>query len=171
MRGSAGARRETRGSRCKALACRAYRLASPEGWRLLHALFLLLAVDARLRLTGFARLQKALRLPPGAAPAAWLPETQFREAQRMAQAIRRAARYVPRAHCLHQSLALLAWLRRRGVAAELCIGVQSSGQAVEGHAWIEWRGIPLDEDRSICDAFGRLEECKGMHFPNRPPSG
>src|SRR5207245_3766814 len=97
------------------------RLASPEGRRLLHALFLLLEVDVRLRLTGFARLLKALRLPPGAlehpsseqrrllrggadamgAAPAWLPETQFQEAQRMAQAIRRAARYVPRAHCRH----------------------------------------------------------------------
>ena len=206
MSSSAGERRETRGrvptegGWGKALACRAYRLASPEGRRLLHALFLLLEVDARLRLTGFARLLKALRLPPGAlehpsseqrpgdrpraarprlrggpdamgAAPATLPETQFQEAQRMAQAIRRAARYVPRAHCLHRALALLAWLRRRGVAAELRMGVQSSGGRVEGHAWIEWRGIPVDEDRAIGDAFGLLEDCKVMHVRNSPPSG
>ena len=106
----------------------------------------------------------------GAAPA-WLPETQFQEAQRMAQAIRRAARYVPRAHCLHRALALLAWLRRRGVAAELRMGVQSSGEAVEGHAWIVLAGIPVDEDRAIGDAFGLLEDCKVMHVHNSPPSG
>jgi len=120
----------------------------------------------------------------GAAPA-WLPETQFQEAQRMAQAIRRAARYVPRAHCLHRALALLAWLRRRGVAAELRMGVQSSGAGgaataaraagggpvpgVEGHAWIVLAGIPVDEDRAIGDAFGLLEECSGTGVRGQGP--
>src|SRR5260370_33181841 len=90
MSSSAGARRETRGrvprrvppgrgtGRGKALACRAYRLASPEGRRLLHALFLLLEGDGRLPLARFARLPKAPRLPPGAAAPAGIAGTPCR---------------------------------------------------------------------------------------------
>jgi hypothetical protein len=152
---------------------RARRLLSAEGRRLVRALVLLLEVDIRLRLTGFARVQAALTRPaegPGVKEqGSFLPE----EAHRMSEALRSAAPYLPRARCLHRALALLLWLRRRGVAAELCMGVrlqageegrpaggprgETGGEIVEGHAWVEWRGVPLDEDRAVCETFGRFE--------------
>jgi hypothetical protein len=132
-----------------------------EAWRLLQSLFLLLEVDARLRMVGFARLQEALRPPKAAAGMTVPPEAQLCEARGMVAAIRRAARLLPRARCLHRALALLLWLRRRGVAANLRIGVRSTGAALEGHAWVEWHDTVVDEDPSISDRFGPLEKVGG----------
>src|SRR5437870_5743704 len=86
--------------------------------RCFEALALLLEVDIRLRWNGFASVHDALRLPHGAAGTAAPPDRRLEEARRMARSIRRAARLVPHARCLHRSLALLLWLRRRGVPAE-----------------------------------------------------
>src|SRR5947209_3153933 len=87
------------------LARRVRRLASREGQLFLRALCLLVEVDLRLRVTGFARLQAALRLPVGA-PAAGQEQDQLRQAYEMALALRRAAPFVPRARCLHRALSL-----------------------------------------------------------------
>jgi transglutaminase superfamily protein len=132
----------------------------------LEALTLLLDVDLRLRRRGFASVHDALRLPPGAGSAPGPEERQLREARQMARSIRRAARLVPRARCLHRSLALLLWLRRRGMRAELRIGVRHPepaggppGAGVEGHAWVEWGGVPVDDEPAVRDVFGLLEPC------------
>jgi hypothetical protein len=136
---------------------RAVRLASPEGYHLLLALFLLLEVDARLRCSGYTGLQRALQRPTRTPKGMIGSEELQQEARRMAQVIRVAARAVPRARCLHRALALLLWLHRRGLTADLRMGVRSAGQAIEGHAWVESNGIALDEDPSICDRFHLLE--------------
>jgi hypothetical protein len=116
-------------------------------------------------MVGFARLQAALRPPGSAEDTTVPPEVQLREARAMAETIRRAARLLPRARCLHRALALLLWLRRRGVVADLRIGVRSTGAALEGHAWVEWHGIALDEDSTIGDRFGPLEKVGGTRQP------
>jgi hypothetical protein len=54
-----------------------------------------------------------------------------------------AAFYPRRALCLEQSLALYVLLRRRGVAAELKIGVQPL--PFQAHAWVEVGGRALQE--------------------------
>jgi hypothetical protein len=127
----------------------------PDGRRLLHAIALLVEVDARLRLNGFARLQELLSPPAGTAKE---PEGLLEEARCMARAFRRASCFVPRARCLHRALALLLWLRRRGGVADLRIGVRSPGGILEGHAWVEWHGTPLDEEPSVSDRFRPLEQ-------------
>jgi hypothetical protein len=143
------------------LLARARRLASTESYHLLRALFLLLEIDLRLRWTGFARLQGALCRPTPrrtVGPLHELPsERELIRAQHMARALRRVARFVPRTRCLHRALALLLWLRRQGVVADLRMGVRSSGEAIEGHAWVEWRGVVLDEEPALCDSFPLLE--------------
>lgn len=57
-------------------------------------------------------------------------------------AIQRAARFLPRATCLPQSLALARMLRQKGVAANVRIGVKA-GSGFAAHAWIEIDGRPL----------------------------
>jgi hypothetical protein len=128
-----------------------------EGWRLLRALLLLLEIDVRLRLGGFARVREALRPRPDAMTTA-PPERILHEVQRVVRALGRASRLVPGAHCLHRALALQLWLRRRGFAAELCLAVRCNGKAVEGHAWLEWHGIVLDAQPALCATFARLEK-------------
>jgi hypothetical protein len=49
-----------------------------------------------------------------------------------------------RARCLEQSLTLLACLRRRGVLAELRLGVRP--YRFRAHAWVELDGVVLNDD-------------------------
>lgn len=52
-----------------------------------------------------------------------------------------AARYVPRATCLTQALALQAMLGRAGTPSELRIGVARGKETeVDAHAWLECEG-------------------------------
>lgn len=55
-------------------------------------------------------------------------------------AVRAAARGVPSAHCLVEALAAEAMLRRRGVPAQLHLGVRRDGERIGGHAWLETDG-------------------------------
>lgn len=95
-----------------------------------------------LRAGGFAWTLKtarsiAERRPPTAAGAA--------EVRGVAGRVAVVAAFFPgRALCLEQSLALYWLLRRRGVAARLRVGVHPAPFAA--HAWIEYEGVPVNED-------------------------
>jgi Transglutaminase-like superfamily len=63
-----------------------------------------------------------------------------------ARSIVAAAVVIPgRIECLEQSLALWYLLRRRGVAADLTFGMRQ--YPFGAHAWVTYRGEPLNEDR------------------------
>lgn len=55
--------------------------------------------------------------------------------------------------CLTRSLLLLWMLRRRGVASELRIGVRLSAGILNAHAWIEWRGMPINDRSNVGEQF------------------
>ena len=112
-------------------------------------------VGAALRLTGFrnchAMLRALSRIGGGGAvvPAA--------DVERVARMVRAAARHGchPR-HCLTESLTLWWLLRRRGVEGEIRIGVRKDAGGLDAHAWVEWRGRPLDERADVAEAFAPL---------------
>lgn len=58
-----------------------------------------------------------------------------------------AAFYPRRALCLEQSLTLFVLLRRRGVPADLRLGVQP--RPFQAHAWVEAGGRPLCESADL----------------------
>lgn len=71
------------------------------------------------------------------------------DAQRIAWAIRTAARFVPGASCLTQALAGKLLLTNAGCEAEIRFGVANDDQGtIEAHAWVEsgGRAILGDED-------------------------
>jgi hypothetical protein len=114
----------------------------------------LLAVRARLKARGFgptvawARRTAARAHGAGLAPA---------EVERAAYHVAVAAAFFPgRAVCLEQSLALYLLLRRRGVPAELRLGVQV--YPFYAHAWVELDGEPVNEDRETVEKFRALPE-------------
>jgi Transglutaminase-like superfamily len=111
---------------------------------------LLLAVRTHLKLLGFGRsVARARRLgdvPPAPRPA--LPEAVERTAYHVALA---AAFFPGRAICLEQSLTLYVLLRRRGIAAQLKLGVQPFPFAA--HAWVELDGEPVNEDPEAVAKF------------------
>lgn len=65
-----------------------------------------------------------------------------------------AAFFPGRALCLQQSLALWVLLRRRGVDADLRLGVQPYPWAA--HAWVEHRGEPINESPELVRSFVTL---------------
>jgi hypothetical protein len=63
---------------------------------------------------------------------------------RIAWAVSLAGRYVPRATCLTQALAMQILLKREGIAVQLHLGVAKDEQGrVTAHAWLEQDGRVL----------------------------
>ena len=60
-------------------------------------------------------------------------------------AVERAGRYVPGGTCLTQSLALARMLRRRGIAAEVRVGVRTD-DGFHAHAWVEVNGVAITRE-------------------------
>lgn len=59
-------------------------------------------------------------------------------------AVRRASRVIPASTCLPQALATYSMLTRRGILAEVRIGVAKDGRrGFEAHAWVELDGAVL----------------------------
>ncbi len=59
-------------------------------------------------------------------------------------AVAAASRFVPKATCLTQALALQLFLKQSGREAQVHIGVdQAEGRHLEAHAWVESRGKVL----------------------------
>jgi hypothetical protein len=52
-----------------------------------------------------------------------------------------------------RSLSLWTLLLRRGLVTELRVGVRKRDGHIEGHAWIEYRGLPLNEDEKILQTY------------------
>lgn len=106
----------------------------------LQAWFLLLVVDLGLRRLPFPRVRKLVALVR--------PRAQNGEAADAAAEIRRlealvdmaARNHVYPMTCLRQALTVQWLLARRGIAADLRIGVRRDAGALEAHAWVECAG-------------------------------
>lgn len=115
-------------------------LSWPERRALAGAWLLLPCVAIGLRLLGFAKVQAAL-LPSNGARAGL---TDLRQSESMARLIDVAARRSPlQTTCLTRSMVLCRQLRRRGLAADLRIGVAKPEDDFGAHAWVEHGGVAL----------------------------
>jgi hypothetical protein len=70
-----------------------------------------------------------------------------------------AAFYPGRAECLEQSLTLFVLLRRRGLAAELRLGVQTF--PFRAHAWVEYGGRPINEHEDFVSRLAAFQSLGG----------
>jgi Transglutaminase-like superfamily len=75
--------------------------------------------------------------PAGDPVAALADRTDAARAQDICKAVTIAARYVPGATCLVQSITGCAMLRRAGCRAKLKIGVRKDSSDFHAHAWLE----------------------------------
>ena len=115
-------------------------LSWPERRVLATTWLLLPCVAIGLRLLGFARSQAVLLTATDA------PEsrTDLREAESLARLVDAAACWNPvPATCLVRSMVLCRLLRRRGLAADLRIGVDNPDGGLSAHAWVEHGGVAL----------------------------
>ena len=76
----------------------------------------------------------------------------------IAALVNRAARLVRiPGDCLTRSL-LLGWLlRRRGVASQLRMGVKLNEGSLAAHAWVEYAGIPINDQPDVGEQFAAFQ--------------
>ena len=124
-------------------------------WILARTLVQLPITVASLRLMGFRRTQ-ALLLPASDSANA---RTDLPEAQSLARIVHAAAPWsaLP-ANCLPRALVLCRLLRRRGLQAELRLGVGKPEGEFAAHAWVEHAGTALAEPEGNDQRFAPLVE-------------
>ena len=121
---------------------------------LMSGFCLLPIVAASLKTIGLQRTQSWL---VGNAPAPMLPVTAQTRAN-----VRRAAQMVATAYrlhpvpssCLPRTVVLWSLLQRRGIGADVRIGVRYNTQGqFESHAWLEWNGEVLNDAANVASQF------------------
>ena len=134
-------------------------LTTEERRVLLASLFLLPAVTLTLRLKGYRWTRAFLhkRIPEHDALIT-NSQNPLPRAQSVARMVTIAARHGPyHANCLKQSLVTWWLLQRRGIAAELNIGVNKQSGEFSAHAWVEYSGntlIKADDTSDQYSTFG-----------------
>ena len=132
-------------------------LTWPERRIFFLALALLPMTALGLRLFGFRRTHAALTRAvfEGAAD----DDSTLLQARNTARMVAAAARYGPyRASCVPLSLTLQCLLRRRRIETDLRLGVSKVAARLEAHAWVEYQGVPLIEDRSTGARFASFKQ-------------
>ena len=71
-----------------------------------------------------------------------------------------AARPTP-FRCLTRSLTLVRLLARRGVSADIRIGVRTEDGLLRAHAWVEWQGRALNDNERALQGFARFDRVLG----------
>lgn len=155
-------------------------LSARQWWWFISAYAQLWVVQLRLRVSGaswtIAQI-KANRLDMPEAPAQELPQELPEWVSAMHESVRLAARchFLP-THCLPRAVVLARMLRRRGLPAQIILGVSmAAGMAVPGsitgpvgraaestaelasHAWVEVEQTPVGEPKSISTSFTRVD--------------
>lgn len=100
------------------------------------------------------RLRRSLAAPR---PARLAGVSEAAAPEEVARLVRAAATLFPlETTCLHRSLCLEALLRRRGVEAELQLGVRTAEGDLAAHAWVEHAGSAIAEPAASRERFRRL---------------
>lgn len=143
---------------------------APNLWCIAVVLARLSRMSLALRVVGFKRLYLALdrraariaaRRAPGTRTADAGLGDALEPADRLDEARRTAARvvlvnrrYSPiEAGCLVESLALWWTLRRRGIGADLRLGVRTFVGPLQSHSWVEYQGVPLNDSENVGHVF------------------
>lgn len=116
-------------------------------------LALIAFVDMAVNVLGFARSLRFVK---------WLSESGAAECRDAAltdetmQRVATAAAFYPRrALCLEQSMTLFVLLRRRGVPADLRVGIQTL--PFSAHAWVEVDGKPINEKQGHIEQLATFQ--------------
>lgn len=124
-------------------------------WR---SLILLPLVASSLKCLGVKRTQTALLwLLPAPTQASEAENSTAHIAKTVRMVRIAAAYYQPWANCLKKSLVLWSLLRQQGISSEIRVGVRQNDQTFEAHAWVEYKGIVLNDVRDVRDRFAVFE--------------
>ena len=133
-------------------------LTSLQWWIILVAVFMLPMIALSLRLSGFKQTKNRMfRLIPTGIDSISAREDDLSRALLISRAVAIAGNHgLFKANCLKQSLLTWCLLGRRGIAAELKIGVKKDVIALNAHAWVEYRGNILIDTADIGERFLEL---------------
>jgi len=75
--------------------------------------------------------------------------------RRAAQMVAAACRQIPiRSRCLPRTIVLWSLLRRRGIEADVRIGVRCDTQGkFQAHAWLEWNGEVINDGGDVARQY------------------
>jgi len=108
-----------------------------------------------LRVVGLQRLQAWLQRKPLPHPATLTADGLPRLGQLVNSATHHA---LGPANCLTRSLYLWWLLRRRGIDSQLRIGVRLNGGVLDGHAWVEYAGVPVNDRADVSADFAPFDK-------------
>ena len=80
---------------------------------------------------------------------------EIRNARRAQRIIQRNTRVS--GNCLVRSLTLWAMLLRRGLPTDVRVGFRKRDNRIEGHAWIEHQGDPINETLTEARSYAPYE--------------
>jgi hypothetical protein len=138
---------------------RLLRLSGEERWILFQAAWLMLIIAGGRRVMSLKQLQAWLlvRILPLSI------HQPHPTANRIAGLVQISAAHLPaRPNCLARSLALQTLLHRRGIPAELRLGVRKEGQHFEAHAWVEFDGQVLNDSADVHTRFTAFPSRHGI---------
>jgi hypothetical protein len=121
---------------------------------LIQALILFPLVDLCLNLKGMKYTEKFLtRLSPN------IPEEKedFNLVLKTAKIVKIASNYQFNKTCLRRSLILWYLLKKQGFNSNICIGVRKEKSNFEAHAWVEYKGFPLNEINDLKEIFTTIK--------------
>ena len=70
-----------------------------------------------------------------------------------------------------RSLTLWTMLRRRGIPVDLRVGFRKRAGKIEGHAWVEYQGRPINEKKDEALTFVATAEPACFDFWRRRGAG
>lgn len=128
---------------------------------LFQAVLLLPAIHVALLLLGYSRLHGMMRkLIPVRAMASPISEVEvLLRAQKISRIVSIAAQHgLYKATCLRKSL--LAWwlLQKEGIQSEMCFGVQRVNRHLVAHAWVEYKGMVLNDSTNVREQYQALHD-------------
>jgi len=130
-------------------------LTTPDRRTFLAAMAMLPLFWVGLRVLGLQRLQTRLQRTP-LRPSTTLTHDEI---ARLGALVNSAAHHaIGPANCLTRSLYLWCLLRRRGVDSQLRIGVRLIQDRLDGHAWVEYAGVPVNDRPDVSADFTPFAE-------------
>ena len=136
---------------------------------LLSAACLLPIVATSLKIVGLQRTQSWLTRN-ALAPMRPATEQTRADARRAVNIVAAAYRQHPvRSSCLPRTVVLWSLLRRRGIGADVRIGVRSDTQGqFQAHAWLEWNGEVLNDAADVDSQYLPLSRLASIELDYDP---
>ena len=134
----------------------ARRFTRRDWWLFFQAWVLLLVFDLGLQVLPFRRIRELVAR--GRKGAGQLEADQAAATIRYLQWLVGVAgrNHLHRVRCLPRALVLQWLLGRRGIGADLRIGVRKEADGLDAHAWLEYGGQPIGEPQAVSAQFAPL---------------